>query len=129
MNRLKTTLLLGGLTALVLAVGYYFGGEQGALIALILSAVMNFGSYWFSDKIVLALALLILTPIIATLLHLAISKGVPSCRPRTGGVGQGRLYKMIRLRRRPKKSLGGSSRRAEPRGGSFPFKVGSHCVQ
>jgi Zn-dependent protease with chaperone function len=55
MARLKTTLLLGGLTALVLAVGYYFGGQQGALIALILSAIMNFGSYWFSDKIVLAL--------------------------------------------------------------------------
>lgn len=55
MNRLKTTLLLGGLTALVLTAGYYFGGQQGALIALILSAAMNFGSYWFSDKIVLAL--------------------------------------------------------------------------
>jgi heat shock protein HtpX len=55
MARFKTTLLLGGLTALVLAAGYYFGGEQGALIALLLSAAMNFGSYWFSDKIVLAL--------------------------------------------------------------------------
>ena len=48
-------MLLGGLTALVLAAGYYFGGQPGALIALILSAVINFGSYWFSDKIVLAL--------------------------------------------------------------------------
>lgn len=55
MARLKTTLLLGGLTALMLGVGYYFGGQQGAFIALILSAVMNFGSYWFSDKIVLKL--------------------------------------------------------------------------
>jgi heat shock protein HtpX len=55
MARFKTTMLLGGLTALVLAAGYYFGGQQGALIALILSVVMNFGSYWFSDKIVLAL--------------------------------------------------------------------------
>jgi heat shock protein HtpX len=55
MARLKTTLLLGGLTALMLAVGYYFGGQQGALIALVFSAVMNFGSYWFSDKIVLKL--------------------------------------------------------------------------
>jgi heat shock protein HtpX len=55
MAKLKTTMLLAGLTALVLAAGYYFGGQQGALIALILSAVMNFGSYWFSDKIVLAL--------------------------------------------------------------------------
>lgn len=55
MMRLKTVLLLSGLTALVLAIGYYFGGQQGALIALILSAVMNLGSYWFSDKIVLSL--------------------------------------------------------------------------
>lgn len=53
--RLKTVLLLSGLTALVLAIGYYFGGQQGALIALILSAIMNLGSYWFSDKIVLSL--------------------------------------------------------------------------
>ena len=57
MNRLKTTLLLGGLTALMLAVGYYFGGQQGALVALILSAIMNLGSYWFFDKIALALYL------------------------------------------------------------------------
>jgi heat shock protein HtpX len=55
MGKLKTAALLGGLTALVLAVGYYFGGEQGALIALVISAVMNFGSYWFSDKIVLSM--------------------------------------------------------------------------
>lgn len=55
MNQFKTTILLGGLTGLVITVGYYFGGQNGALIALILSAVINFGSYWFSDKIVLAL--------------------------------------------------------------------------
>jgi len=55
MIRLKTTLFLAGLTALVLGVGYYFGGQQGAFIALIISAAMNLGSYWFSDKIVLAM--------------------------------------------------------------------------
>ena len=55
MNKLKTTLLLGGLTGLVLTAGYYLGGQNGALIALVLSAVMNLGSYWFSDKIVLAI--------------------------------------------------------------------------
>jgi heat shock protein HtpX len=54
-NRFKTTILLGGLTAIILAIGYYFGGQNGAIIALILSAIMNFGSYWFSDKIVLSL--------------------------------------------------------------------------
>lgn len=55
MNTLKITLLLGGLTGLFLGIGYYFGGQQGALIALIFSALMNFGSYWFSDRIVLRL--------------------------------------------------------------------------
>lgn len=55
MIRLKTILFLAGLTALVLGVGYYFGGQQGAFIALIISAAMNLGSYWFSDKIVLAM--------------------------------------------------------------------------
>ncbi|MBI4058635.1 zinc metalloprotease HtpX [Candidatus Microgenomates bacterium] len=54
-NQLKTVLLLGGLTGFLVAVGYYFGGQQGALMALILSAVMNFGAYWFSDKMVLAM--------------------------------------------------------------------------
>src|SRR5271169_5649754 len=54
MNTAKTTLLLGTLTGLLLAVGYSFGGEQGALLAFIFSAVMNFGAYFWSDKIVLA---------------------------------------------------------------------------
>jgi len=55
MNQLKTTLLLAGLTGLVLAAGYSLGGQNGATVALILSGLMNFGSYWFSEKIVLAL--------------------------------------------------------------------------
>ena len=44
MNRLKTTILLAGLTGLVIAEGYYFGGQNGALVALALSATMNLGS-------------------------------------------------------------------------------------
>ncbi len=55
MNTLKTTFILGVLTALVLGIGYYVGGQNGIFVALILSVLMNFGSYWFSDKIVLAL--------------------------------------------------------------------------
>jgi heat shock protein HtpX len=53
-NYLRTTLLLGLLTGLILVCGYLLGGQGGMLIALVLAAVMNFGSYWFSDKIVLA---------------------------------------------------------------------------
>ncbi len=52
MNGFKTTLLLGAMTGLFLAIGSSFG-NQGLFIALVFAAVFNFGSYWFSDKIVL----------------------------------------------------------------------------
>jgi heat shock protein HtpX len=53
MNRLRTTMLLAVLTALVVWIGQMFGGANGAVMALIFAGVMNFFSYWFSDKIVL----------------------------------------------------------------------------
>ena len=49
----KTAILLGGLTALLLLLGGYFGGQGGLYLAFLLAIVMNVGSYWFSDKIVL----------------------------------------------------------------------------
>jgi heat shock protein HtpX len=52
-NGLKTALLLGALSGLLLLIGDLLGGSQGIMIALIFAAVMNVGSYWFSDKIVL----------------------------------------------------------------------------
>jgi len=54
-NTLKTTLLLGLLTGLILWFGAFLGGSQGLVIAFVFAAIMNFGSYWFSDKIVLAM--------------------------------------------------------------------------
>jgi heat shock protein HtpX len=54
-NALKTTLLLGALTGFLLVIGQYFGGQNGMIIALIFAAVMNFVSYFFSDKIALAM--------------------------------------------------------------------------
>ena len=54
-NQLKTTVLLAALTVLIVLIGRMFGGNQGMLIAFILAMIMNFGSYWFSDKIVLAM--------------------------------------------------------------------------
>jgi heat shock protein HtpX len=54
-NYLKTTVLLAGLTALTLAVGQWLGGARGLLIAGAFVAVMNFVSYWFSDRIALGL--------------------------------------------------------------------------
>lgn len=53
MNYLKTTLLMAALTGLLIVIGQMLGGRQGAMIALIFAAAMNFFSYWFSDKIVL----------------------------------------------------------------------------
>ncbi len=53
MNSLKTALLLGALTGLLILIGGYFGGKQGMVIAFVFAMVMNVGSYWFSDKIVL----------------------------------------------------------------------------
>jgi heat shock protein HtpX len=54
-NTLKTTLLLGLLTGVILWFGAFLGGSQGLVIAFLFAAIMNFGSYWFSDKIVLAM--------------------------------------------------------------------------
>lgn len=53
MNTIKTALLLGALTGLLMLIGGLFGGQQGIVIAFIFAMVMNFGSYWFSDKLVL----------------------------------------------------------------------------
>ncbi|MBI2581476.1 zinc metalloprotease HtpX [Candidatus Woesearchaeota archaeon] len=54
-NQIKTVLLLGLLTGLLLVVGRLIGGQTGLFVALIFSVLMNFGAYWFSDKIVLAM--------------------------------------------------------------------------
>jgi heat shock protein HtpX len=51
-NNLKTVLLLGSLTGIVLFIGSFWG-QQGLTIALVMSVLMNFGSYFFSDKIAL----------------------------------------------------------------------------
>ena len=52
-NHIKTVLLLGGLTGLLLLIGALAGGRTGLTIALIFAGGMNFVSYWWSDKIVL----------------------------------------------------------------------------
>lgn len=54
-NQIKTIVLLGLLTALMLWVGNLIGGASGLTVALVLVFAMNFGTYWFSDKIVLAM--------------------------------------------------------------------------
>ena len=52
-NRIKTVLLLAGMTAFLIVIGRLLGGRTGMYLAFILAVGMNFFSYWFSDKIVL----------------------------------------------------------------------------
>ncbi len=52
-NVVKTAVLLGGLSALLLFIGEMLGGAQGLAIGFLFAVVTNFVSYWFSDKIVL----------------------------------------------------------------------------
>jgi heat shock protein HtpX len=53
MNTIKTGLLLGALTGLLMLIGGLIGGKGGVFVAFIFATVLNFGSYWFSDRIVL----------------------------------------------------------------------------
>lgn len=53
MNTLKSLFLLAFLSAILVWVGGMMGGKSGAMVALVLAGVMNFASYWWSDKIVL----------------------------------------------------------------------------
>jgi heat shock protein HtpX len=55
MQTLKVFGLMAGLTILLVGIGQYFGGTNGAVTMLVVSGLMNFGSYWFSDRMVLAM--------------------------------------------------------------------------
>src|SRR5258708_4865317 len=54
MNYLRTAILLAGLTALFMGVGYLIGGASGAAIALVIAAATNLFAYWNSDRMVLS---------------------------------------------------------------------------
>lgn len=55
MNYLRTAILIAGLTALFMAVGFLIGGKSGMLIALVIAAGMNLFAYWNADKAVLSM--------------------------------------------------------------------------
>ena len=55
-NLFKTAILLGVLTSVLVLLGGALGGQHGMLLGLIMAAVMNFGAYWFSDKMALAMS-------------------------------------------------------------------------
>ncbi|MBN2407219.1 MAG: zinc metalloprotease HtpX [Elusimicrobia bacterium] len=55
LNNIKTVMLLAVMTALLLAIGQLAGGRSGLVIALVFALLFNFFSYWYSDKLVLAM--------------------------------------------------------------------------
>ena len=55
MNYFRTAMLLAGMTALFMGVGYLVGGQTGAVLALVVAAGMNFFAYWNSDRMVLSM--------------------------------------------------------------------------
>ncbi|MBV6489242.1 MAG: zinc metalloprotease HtpX [Pseudorhodoplanes sp.] len=55
MNYFRTAILLAGLTALFMGVGFLVGGQSGAMLALVVAAGMNFFAYWNSDRMVLSM--------------------------------------------------------------------------
>ncbi len=55
MNTFKVVVLIASLSGLLMIVGYLIARRTGVVIALIVSLLMNFGSYWYSDKIVLSM--------------------------------------------------------------------------
>ena len=56
MNRLKTAVLLAALTGLLVLLGQALGGANGMMVGFIMAVIMNFGSYWFSDRIAMTMA-------------------------------------------------------------------------
>jgi len=55
MNTIRVIILLTSLSGLLMIVGYFIARRKGVVIALIISLIMNFGSYWYSDSIVLSM--------------------------------------------------------------------------
>ncbi len=56
MNTIKLVLLLSSLAGLLMIIGYFVAGKVGVAIAFVLSMVLNFGSYWYSDQLVLKMS-------------------------------------------------------------------------
>ncbi len=53
MQTVRVFMLMAGLTALLVVLGGFLGGQQGATVFFVIAAIMNFGMYWFSDRLVL----------------------------------------------------------------------------
>ncbi len=87
-NKIKTLLLLTGLTVFLIFMGRIIGGRQGMYIAFLLALAMNFFSYWFSDKIVLKMyGAQEVSPADAPQLHQAVEE-----LAREAGIPKPRVY-------------------------------------
>lgn len=85
-NQFRTALLMGGLTALLILLGRALGGGQGAILAFAFALLMNLGSWWWSDRLVLAMyGARELSPEAAPQLHAVVERlsqraGIPKPR-------------------------------------------------
>src|SRR5438105_11128238 len=85
-NFIKTTILMGALTGLIMLIGDMLGGRSGVMMAFFFAAAMNFFSYWFSDKMVLAaygakpLSESDAPELVAIVRELAVAAGIPMPR-------------------------------------------------
>ena len=87
-SQLKTLVLMAALSAVLIFMGGALGGQNGILIALAFALVMNVGSYWYSDKIVLSMyRAQELSPADAPMVHQIVEE-----LARNAGVPKPRLY-------------------------------------
>ena len=87
-SQIKTLVLMAALSAVLIFMGGALGGQQGILIALVVALIMNVGSYWYSDKIVLSMyRAQELTPADAPVVHQIVDE-----LARNAGIPKPRLY-------------------------------------
>ncbi|MBQ8664817.1 MAG: zinc metalloprotease HtpX [Mailhella sp.] len=87
-SQIKTLVLMAALSAVLIFMGGALGGQQGILIALVVALIMNVGSYWYSDKIVLSMyRAQELSPADAPVVHQIVDE-----LARNAGIPKPRLY-------------------------------------
>jgi len=123
-NILRTTLLLAALTGLMVWLGQILGGSQGAVLALGLAAVMNFGSYWFSDRIVIKMYGG------QEIREQDDPEAARASPERRGGRGRPHgTFRACSFRTAPRAARDSARQRGAPRPGSVASRVGApHCA-
>jgi heat shock protein HtpX len=84
MNQIRTAIMLAGLTALFITIGYSYGGLYGAMVALVFAILMNLYTYWNADKVIMriynAKPVNETSPIYNIIDRLAFTAGIPMPR-------------------------------------------------